>query len=382
MDFSIVWKKLNGSLTEKEEEQLRSWRALSADHENYYQKAKQFYANGSKWPLDKSHEEEAWKALQKKAEVVRPEKTKRIQFSLSMLAACVVVFFVAVVVLRPISKPSTNEGNQVVSLQPGKDRAILKTENGVYDLSSEASKGLQEQGAAQLTQGNTLEYHDTGGSNGKETYNTLITPKGGQFKLILSDGTKVWLNASSSIIYPTRFLGATREVEVKGEAYFEVKEDPSRPFLVKTARQTLRVLGTVFNVTSYEDDAEIVTTLVEGSVAVFDPGVPGVQKVLQPSEQSVWDYHEEKPHVRSVDVHQYIAWKEGWFVFQHTPLIDIVNRLARWYDFTFEFKNESTKQIPFTGKVRRYENLQEVVDLWEKTGDVEFKLERRHMIIK
>ncbi|GGZ37584.1 iron dicitrate transporter FecR [Echinicola pacifica] len=382
IDFSIIWKKLHSSLNEEEEGQLSQWLASHSDHQDYYNKVKVFYEKGSKFENGTKNAGEAWAALEKKDDFRKPGRSNRIVFYAAAVAANLVLLCIAYFVFKPYLTEPKEVKALASQILPGTDRAILLTEEGSYDLSSGAPLALEEGGTAVRSQGNQIQYDEANGASGKVTFNTLLVPKGGQFNLILADGTKVWLNANSQLKYPTSFPGDSRVVELQGEAYFEVQEDARKPFKVLTGEQVVQVWGTSFNISSYEDEEAIATTLVEGKVEVFLTNSSAGHQMLSPNQQSLYHKNEASLESKTVDVHKYIAWKEGWFVFQDKPLVAIINSLARWYDFSFEFKNEETKSIPFTGKIRRYEDLQEVMDLLQKTGDVKFKLERRNMIIE
>lgn len=187
-------------------------------------------------------------------------------------------------------------------------------------------------------------------------YNTLEVPRGGEYDLVLEDGTRVWLNADSRLKYPVVFPGSERRVMLEGEAYFEVARDTNRPFLVETGVQSLRVLGTAFNVCAYPDEPDIYTTLVHGSVALSTGG-QGHECVLVPGEQAVCHVHNGSFTVGKVDVSQVAAWKKGLFVFENQNLEQIMLKLARWYNVTVFFRNEAAKTIEFRGNLPKYSNF-------------------------
>lgn len=206
-------------------------------------------------------------------------------------------------------------------------------------------------------------------------YNQIRTPRGGQFQLLLPDGTKVWLNASSSIRYPLRFSPHERRVELIGEAYFEVEKQSARtrPFIVQTSGQEVYVLGTHFNVNAYENEPSIRTTLLEGKVKVLAKGSTSVV-LLKPNEQSSLQEHNHKLQVNQVDPREFVAWKEGDFLFNNTDLKTIMRQLERWYNVQVidldRFPNNT-----YNGKMARSVKLSKVLQILELTSNLKFKIE-------
>lgn len=200
---------------------------------------------------------------------------------------------------------------------------------------------------------------------------TLSTPKGGQYQVVLQDGTKVWLNAASSITYPSSFDGAKeRRVAITGEVYFEVAKDRKRPFLVASNQQSIRVLGTHFNVNAYGDNGATITTLLEGCVSVASFGIDG-EKVLKPLEQLVAD--RDGSYIKPADKDLTMAWKNGKLEFRDASLSDILSEVARWYDLHVEYKGEIPNRI-FTGSVSRYSNLSVLLKILSYS-DIRFRIE-------
>ncbi|MCJ0742642.1 FecR family protein [Pedobacter montanisoli] len=209
------------------------------------------------------------------------------------------------------------------------------------------------------------------GSQNPHSFNTIETRKGNQFQLILADGTKVWLNALSSLRFPEVFNGKTREVELQGEGYFEVEKDKAHPFIVKTSslisgnKQEVEVLGTHFNINSY--DSAIRTTLAEGSVRVSNGNV---SKILAPSYQSILTHNQIQ--VYPVNVEDEIDWKNGLFRFNNASLQSILLQLERWYNIDADMKNVPNKR--YNGVISRKANLSEVLNMLSLTGNIEFEL--------
>lgn len=251
-----------------------------------------------------------------------------------------------------------------------------------YNLSSGQNLDVEEGGTQISSQGTSLQYKESKESAAEVKYNTLVIPQGGQFSLSLADGTEVWLNAGTTLRYPTSFIGKERKVELTGEAYFEVTKNAEMPFRVLSGEQVVEVLGTSFNIASYQEDSSIYTTLVEGKVSVFLEKTPQVRKTLLPEQQSIFVKGTDKINKRVVDVEQYIGWKDGWFYFKDESLESIMQTLSRWYDVEVRFKNEEAKKLQFTGKIKRYEDLKDVLNLLEKTNEVTFKIDRRYITVE
>ncbi len=208
-------------------------------------------------------------------------------------------------------------------------------------------------------------------SEQKLAYHKLQVPRKGEYKLVLHDGTKVWLNSESELEYPTVFQGNERRVKLKGEGYFEVEKDSLHPFIVEIqAGFEVKVLGTSFNVKAYETDERFETTLVEGRVVVKQD--QDLEVEIKPFEQVV--IKKEGGHeVRAVNPDYYIAWHEGWFYFDNEPLKQVLLMVGRWYDIDFEFAEDVLKDIRVTGKVRRFEDLNTILGMLTETINIQFE---------
>ena len=187
--------------------------------------------------------------------------------------------------------------------------------------------------------------------------------------MILPDGSKVWLNAASTLVFPTVFKGATREVSLKGEGYFEVARNASKPFVVKVGDMQVDVLGTSFNIMAYEDETAVRTTLLEGSVRV---GAGEVSRALEVGEQGVWDKNGKMEVIHDADVEQAVAWKNGLIQFHSAGMAVIMRQLTRWYNVQVVYASESIKNESFSGSIPSSENISQVLKMLELTGTVHF----------
>lgn len=207
-------------------------------------------------------------------------------------------------------------------------------------------------------------------------YNELEVPVTGEFNVVLDDGTQVWVNAASRLKYPVQFMGKERKVFLEGEAYFVVAKD-SVPFVVSTSRGDIRVLGTTFNVKAYEEEVAMQTTLVEGKVLVAQ----GEKEIeLAPGEQGTVTVNGEMEK-RKVDVEEFVGWRTGVYVFRKQALGDIMRDLSRWYGVSVFFQNEDLKQVCFTGNLKRYDTINEFLNVLQRTGDIRYRTNNNTVII-
>ncbi|MCX2450450.1 FecR domain-containing protein [Pedobacter sp. PLR] len=276
--------------------------------------------------------------------------------------------------LRP-GFPKTEIINDIL---PGSEQATLTLGNGQKIVLDGVVNGkIAEQAGISIskTADGQLVYSVTEVAGKKDVIeadamNTIATPRGGQYQLNLPDGTKVWLNAASSLKYPVRFSARQRLVELTGEGYFEVAKDPARPFKVKTGTEELQVLGTHFNINSYTDEAARKTTLLEGAVRINSKSW-SQPIVLSPGQQAVVSNQGLK--ILKVNTDEIIDWKNGNFIFQEEPLESIMRKVARWYDVEVKYEG-SPGDLTFTGVVSRSKNISAMLNALDKTGKVHFKV--------
>lgn len=270
------------------------------------------------------------------------------------------------------------DGSEVIS--PGEVKAeLLLADGSKIRLDGKPCDSLTEQAGSRITaRGAGLEY--TGHGQGNElVYNTLKIPRGGEYTLILGDGTIVYLNSETELRYPVQFVGDERKVELTGEAFFEVRPDEAHPFIVKTAHSEVKVLGTSFNLRSYPDENRVAATLVSGKVD-FITG--DRQKVaLFPGEQAVLNENGQVSK-KEVDTYLYTAWKDGNFVFYKQSLEEVMRIVARWYDVEIHFIDANQRNVSFTGNVKRYDDFSKIVRMLEMTGNTHFEIDGRNIFIR
>jgi transmembrane sensor len=264
-------------------------------------------------------------------------------------------------------------------IKPGGNKAILILADGKQVVLTDAKNGrIAQQGSATINKNaeGLVAYNTGTSSSSAPVYNTMLTPRGGQYHLILADGTNVWLNAASSIKYPTAFTGADRTVEITGEAYFEVAHNKAKPFKVKSSGQTVTVLGTHFDVNAYNDEQAVKTTLLEGSVKV---NTASAETIIKPGEQAI--LAQNKLNVTATDTEDAIAWKNGMFRFNEENLESIMRKVSRWYNVDIEYADEDIKDIPLTGIITHFNNVSKVLRMLELTHKVHFKIQGNKIIV-
>ncbi|MGN6195445.1 MAG: FecR family protein, partial [Ginsengibacter sp.] len=270
----------------------------------------------------------------------------------------------------------------VKDVPPGNNNAILTLANGSTILLDTAANGtLAKQGNIKVFKlDGKIAYNKTADMNAKPVYNTITTANGNQYQLILTDGSKVWLNAASSIRFPTAFTGNERRVQITGEAYFEVAKDPERPFKVDFENKAgnkdeIEVLGTHFNVNTYLDEPDFKTTLLEGSVKIK---AGNTTKTISPGQQAIITSNRIEIK-RDVDLDHVMAWKNGYFLFDNTDIYTLMRQVARWYNVDIQYNGKITEE-EFSGKISRDVPLSKLIKVLE-LNDVHVRIEGRKLIV-
>ncbi len=403
----LIIKYLKGQLTDPEKEQLESWLNENEQNRTLFTKLTEEHFIG--------HELEVFRLLEKDtdwekilSEIKDQEKIQvsYIGYRWMRYAAAVILMVGVGVGIYSYKHSFTNKPAEVadVKIVPGGNKAVLVLEDGKRITLDDADQGeIARQANMIITKtGDGQLVYDVSasaipGKGGKmKQYNAVTTPRGGQYRIVLPDGSKVWLNAASSLRFPTKFDAHCRLVELKGEAYFEINPLKNRvagkgkrvPFRVVSGEHMVEVLGTHFNVSSYEDERMITTTLLEGKVRVVraEPGEPPRKQVgvmLKPGEQSVMSLREPEKireiSVRPVDTEETVAWKNGQFQFRDADLPTIMRQIARWYDVDVQFQGK-LPDTKFRGKISRDVPVAELLKILQTSG-VNFKTEGRKIII-
>lgn len=320
------------------------------------------------------------KDLDQRLRVSEPKKLKMGHWAVA--ASIVMVMGIGFALLKHFDEPRRVKPALTASIiAPGADKATLILADGKQVLLEDSGKDLIARNAyvtISKDQDNTLTYQSNSqsGEEDKALFNTLITPRGGQYTIVLADGTKVWLNADSKLVFPINFCGKERVVQLIGEAYFEVVKNKARPFKVITDQKTVEVLGTTFNVSAYRDEPYS-TTLLSGAVKMKFGSGPVV--LLSPGKQATLN-SKQTFDISAVNAEDAIAWKKGTFLFKNENIQRVMQKIARWYDVEVEYKGDVHRK-KLGGSVSRYENLDELLKTIELTGKVQFKIEGRRVTV-
>ncbi|SMC45526.1 FecR family protein [Pedobacter africanus] len=332
------------------------------------------------------HMAESWakeEAVFEEGNEVVPGKTRR--FKLWPRIATIAAALTAIVVGTWLytSRHSATQPDYIKyanNIKPGKNQATITFANGKVVKLSDQKSGV--------VIGEELKYNDhtpveaTAGGSADDSAEeaTITTPRGGTYQVTLADGTKVWLNAASSLTYsPVLNKEGIRRVKLEGEAYFEVAKDKDRPFIVDSKGQEVKVLGTHFNISSYADESAVKTTLLEGSVLVRS-NLHKDEIVLKPSEQASLT-GSAGIAVRQVDVNEAVAWKTGDFRFKDQLITDIMKQIARWYDVEVAYEGDLSA-VRLDAFISRNRNISQLLMKMEQTNEVHFRIEGRRIIVK
>lgn len=374
IDFKIIWKKINSDLSPKQEKAFKKWLDSDTSHKIFFEKILYYHKTGEvkdKRDLDVL---KAWETvlphLKKNKKQGLPDWLK---IAGSVAATVFIMLSVYFVVEKQPKQSQIVKASEMV-IPPGTSKARLIFDDGeTVDLGAGRDFHGEVDGTQIVNKGNRITYAGESTRATEMRYNTLEIPRGAEYFIILADSTKVWLNSDSRLRYPVNFIGENRQVELTGEAYFEVFENAEKPFRVLSGGQIVEVLGTSFNISSYSENDLIYTTLVEGKVKVFSEDNPDLTQNLIPGYQTYMFKESGDISIRKVDVKEYIAWKDGVFTFNKRTLQEMMNIISRWYDIDVVFEDEAKKELRFTGEIKRYENLENMLQLIEKTQEVKFK---------
>jgi len=337
--------------------------------------------------------------LQREGEFGRKRRLRRRRLARNRTVAlsavlAIIVAWGIVLMLRPGKptpvKPVVAAHNRFKNdVQPGGNKAVLVLANGQSIVLDSASNGmLATQGGMKvikLSNGQLAYRSGQGDQNSPPVYNTISTPRGGQYELVLEDGTRIWLNAESSIRFPTVFTGKDRSVELSGEAYFEVAPKASNPFKIymlnqpgtEKGRKEIDVLGTKFNVMAYDEEKMVRTTLLEGAIAVGDESG---KDLMKPGQQAEWQQSGSGVKITDdADIDAAVAWKNGFFSFDRSDIRTIMRQLSRWYDLKVTYKDGGTDKT-FWGGIQKDLPLSDVLRILEKSG-VEFSIDGKNVIV-
>ncbi len=325
---------------------------------------------------------------EEKLQVIQLQPKRKILQWTRFAAAAVFIFAIAGATLfffnhpttENVAKVNTTAADKPQTIVPGGNKATLTLDNGSAITLDHAANGkLAEQGNIKIVKSadGQLAYEANSANNTAKIYhNTISTPRGGQFQVTLSDGTKVWLNSASSLTYSTAFNGTERDVQLKGEAYFEVAKNAAMPFHVTANGMHVEVLGTHFNIMSYDDEGVYKTTLLEGSVKISNSKS---NTLLKPGQQAQLTDNSNIKLLQNVDTDKVVAWKNGDFSFKNDSILEVVKQLSRWYNADFIIKNPILQY--YTGTIKKDQDISKVLEMLELTGGEHFEIKGTQVIV-
>lgn len=370
----LLYKSIRGELSDSEQEFLEQWRSASPEHEalfmriqddKYIDKELEIFINSKK------KNTVLWERIRENSILRR--RRNIIKFSSWSVAAILLLIIGISLFIR--------DRQEVVpvaiqTVLPGEHKAVLLMDNGEkIELSDSTRLAI---GKGILATNNQLEYGNTE-KNLTPGYHTLKIPRGGEYRLKLSDGTVVFLNSESELRYPVNFDANSREVVLKGEAFFEVTADQQRPFVVRAEQMRVKVLGTSFNVNTYDKDY-IETVLVKGSIELQINDRAQAWRI-KPNELARFDRKNKAMEVKEVDVLPYVTWKEGYFVFKNQSMEKIMSIMARWYDIKIRYEDETIKTLHFTGDLKRHTDISVILKALTSSVNVNYKWNNHELIL-
>lgn len=379
---SLILKYLTNSISEIELTKLREWLRNPKNQEKFRAYIQDDFSLNNLYntiDVDAAFNK-VWKGTEKKRNKVIPLFKRRF---IGYGVAASVVFLLSLVYFFNGEKIPQYNTPVILNnnIEIGTDKAILTLEDGT-DIPLEKAESYIANNVS--SNGEGIVYSATNTAKKEIAFNYLTIPRGGQYHVILSDGTQVWLNSESQIKYPVSFVdGKTRSIElIYGEAYFDVSpssEHQGADFKVFNNNQEIRVLGTEFNVKAYKDENTIRTTLVEGKVEI---NYKGINKILIPNQQSSVNLENNKITVSSIDVYKEISWKDGVFSFENMPLKDVMKVLSRWYDVNVIFENKSLETITFNGGLKKKQNIQDILAIIRSMNNINYGINNNTVILR
>jgi transmembrane sensor len=380
----LIRKHLDQTLTAEEAVEMESLRREDPDHDRWFDNLTEpdELVNGLN-EIESVNVDRGWERLQSAMKAHEQlAKTRNIPSRWKLAAVLTGAILITGILLWQLAgtgKSAPSPAEQLTTLiKPGQDKAYLVLADGREILLDSAGNGsLIIQGNMQVVkQGDVLSYKKAD-QQASPVYNTIRTPKGGQFKIELSDGSRVWLNAASSLRFPTNFAGTHRIVQLTGEAYFEVKSNPKRPFTVEVGSLKVNATGTRFNINAYPDENGILTTLAEGNVRVRSINS---DVSLKPEQEVLTEPNGTMSPVRSADMETRLAWTNGKFIFNGADVPAIMRQIGRWYDVDVRYLGP-VKGETFTGMVSRQSDITRVLRIME-VGGIRFRIEKNVIMVE
>lgn len=384
---TLIARYVAETISEQELEQLNRWRNESPGNEALFKKlCNQEAISRAVLNSQKYDKSAGWSKVDGKIRRIKQRRIiyQSLRYAALILAPLAICYLLLELSSTPEAEQMQAQKHETGNIIPGKSQARLILDNGkVIDLSQPTQEQIKENDGTEIKiDSAALNYKISGSAKAKQetAYNKLEIPRGGEYKLYLSDGSIVYLNSMSSLHYPVQFNDKKREVELTGEAYFEVQKSKV-PFIVKTKGMNIEVLGTKFNVSAYNDDPDIQTTLVSGSVKVNTD--KGGNFLLKPSQQARLNNDSHEVEIRKVDVSLYTSWVNGKIYFKDKRIEDIIKVLSRWYNVSsVTYEDDYIKNLRFGCNIDRYNNINPFFELLEQTGKIDVEVDDKTINLK
>lgn len=378
IEWSTLRKKIHGEqLSETEESAFSQWIEADISHKRYFEKACKEWMSPT--PQLECGTDSLFDDLCAAAGIDNPcrKPARKFHFNIRHIAAAAIIAIGACLYMfnsRPVADMPANEPEtavqQPVAPSDHRQACLILADGKTVDLTTSTDKKIQQKSdGTEISVENGNIVFDGQQAAEKESMNTLVIPRGGEYTLQLSDGTRIWLNAKTTLRFPSSFLADNRTVYLEGEAYFEVVKDATRQFRIVTGESEIKVYGTSFNIRAYPAESVQATTLVEGSVAVkFN----NREYMLSPGQQARVEADSRSVDVVSVAPSVYCSWHKGYFIFENSTLEKILNQLEDWYCVDFVYTDQSLRHLHFTGDLERYSDINDILSMISLTTNVEF----------
>ncbi len=381
----LVIEQFNNTISAADNAILENWVSESQENKQTYQKYIKALVLATDLELSKQiDKDKAWSIINSHTSHKKPKKLgfrRMLRYAaaiiLPIIVGGLVYYFIQV---NEKNEPIDDTYAQLEAIKPGTKKAVLTLSDGKTILLEDKvqNKVLLNNKMLEIKDSSNIIVYRSKSQDLELKNHSVYVPKGGEYKVILSDGTNVWLNSDTKFDFPIKFAGNERIVSLQsGEAYFKVVENKLRPFIVKADGMDVKVLGTSFNISAYENDGQITTTLIEGQVKVISPSE---EMVLNPGYQS--QFSPDGLVLKKVDPELYIQWKEGVFRFENISLYDLTKRLGRWYSVDFFFDEDFLKEIKFNGAVRKDKPLSSILTILKETNHIAYDVNGGTIVIK
>lgn len=371
----LIAAEITGRIDDVGREELERWKGESPENMRLYElyRSENFFA--SKLEFVREHSaQDAFDEFTKKVNQVKSRQRRLIFYRYA--AAVVVMFILSGMLYLNLREPGPVPVTVTQKIQPGSFKAILTRPDGQkIDISDTTYLAFVEK----IIEPDFLSGKEDQPKDAAVRYHTISIPRGGEYDLALSDGSRLRMNSESEIRIPVQFSKKQRDVYMKGEIYFDIAPDAEHPFVVHTHQGNIRVLGTSFNVRDYQDEAFLETTLVSGKVAFQ---TEDKDTYLKPGEQLRLNKENGETVVEEVDVRLYCSWKDGRFVFEKQRLENIMNTVSRWYNINVFYENQSVKDILFTGNIKRYGDLDQVIEILRLINKIEIEINGKSVFVR